>query len=94
VKTYLKILTLLATLILTSCGSSIQSDAQKVADLQCEAKEIMLKAMSGDQDAVKESQELSNKANELNLKMLKKYSSPEDKQAFSRALLDANGNCY
>lgn len=79
--------------MLSSCGSSIQSDAQKVADLQCEAQELMQKAISGDASLQQEAQKLLSKSQSLANEMNSKYSSMEEKQEFQQALLKASRNC-
>ena len=83
----------IAALILASCGSSISSDAQKVAELQCEAQDLQKKAMSGDSSLMTDAQELISKANALTQELQRKYASIEDRQEFQSALADAMGNC-
>ena len=76
-----------------SCGSSIESDARKVADLQCEARELAKKILSGDQSAAEEAQKLSAEALRLTSELQQKYSSVEDRQKLTQALIDAAANC-
>lgn len=94
-KTLSQKLVAIATLLLmlSSCGSSIQSDAQKVADLQCEAQKLMQKAMSGDASVQQEAQKLLSKSQSLANEMNSKYSSMEEKQEFTKALMSAKSNC-
>jgi hypothetical protein len=85
---------LLATfLIFISCGGSLSSDAQKVADLQCKTKELQQKAMSGDTASQEDLQEYMAEAADLVQQMNAKYNSFEEKKKFSEALLNAKANC-
>lgn len=84
---------LLATLIFASCSSGVESDAQKVAKLQCKAQQLATKALSGDASAMEESKNLMNEAAALSKEMNEKYTTPEDKQKFAEALTKAAGNC-
>ncbi|WP_159520121.1 hypothetical protein [Sunxiuqinia indica] len=83
----------LAAFLFASCGNSIESDAKKVAELQCEAQELMQKVMAGDASLMEESSKLAEKAAELSLEMEKKYDSASDRQKFAEALLKEMGNC-
>ena len=78
---------------LFSCSSSLENDAQKVADLQCKAQQLMGKAATGDLSVVSEGTALMTEASELTNEMQSKYSSDEDKAKFAEALLKAIGNC-
>ena len=86
-----KVMTVLGALmftlvIFTSCGSSsIQSDAMKVAELQCKVQTLALKATGGDMSVVTESSKLAAEA----LKIEEKYSSDADKAKFAEALVKA-----
>ena len=83
-----------ASFILTSCGGdSIQSDAKKVADLQCKAQKLAQKATTGDMSVIAESNKFASEANALSRKMKEKYSSESEKQRFAEALLKEMGNC-
>ncbi len=84
---------LLATSILTSCGGSIESDAKKVAEVQCKAQKLMEKAASGDMSTMAESQSLAAEAIALQKEMEGKYTSEADQQKFNEALLKEVGNC-
>ncbi|MEW4923531.1 hypothetical protein [Algibacter sp. 2305UL17-15] len=92
-KKLLSSILLSATLFLTSCGGSISSDAQEVADLQCKAKKLQQKAMTGDASSMKDAQEFMAEATNLVQKMNAKYSSLEEKQEFQEALLKASSDC-
>jgi len=87
------ILLLSTTIILTSCGSSISSDAQKVANLQCKVKKLKQKAMSGNASSMQEAQEFISEAAILVQEMNRKYASIEEKQEFQTALAKATTNC-
>ena len=83
-----------ASVIMSSCGgSSIQSDAKKVAELQCKAIKLMQKAASGDTSIIEESTKLSTEAASLTKEMEGKYTSESDQKEFSEALLKEMGNC-
>lgn len=85
---------LFASSILTSCGSdSIESDAKKVAQLQCEAQKLMKEATSGDMSIVEKSTKLVTEAATLSREMEGKYTSDSDKKKFSEALLREMGKC-
>jgi len=84
----------IASVILTSCGGgSIESDAKKVADLQCKAQQLMKKATSGDMSVITESTKLMSDAAALSKEMEGKYTSDSDKKKFAEALLKAMGDC-
>ena len=84
----------IALFIFTSCGSSsVESDAKKVAALQCEAQELMQKAASGDMDLLEKSSKLATEAATLSNEMQGKYTSDADKQKFAEALLKALNDC-
>ncbi len=85
---------LFALTILTSCGGgSIESDAKKVAELQCKALKLMQKATSGDMSVIEESTKLSSEADALYKELEDKYTSDYDKKKFAAALLKEMGNC-
>ena len=85
---------LFTSVILTSCsGGSIESDAKKVAELQCKAQKLMLEATSGDMSVMAESSKLTSEALALSKEMEGKYTSDSDKQKFAEALLKEMGNC-
>jgi hypothetical protein len=47
---------IVASIVFTSCGgSSIESDAKKLAELQCKTTQLMQKASSGDKSIMEES---------------------------------------
>ena len=84
---------LLASVILTSCGSSIESDAKKVAELQCKAQKIMQEAASGDIALTEKSSKLLFEAAALSNEMIGKYTSDTDKQKFAEAVLKEMDKC-
>jgi hypothetical protein len=87
-------LMLFTTITLTSCGSgTIESDAKKVAELQCKAQKLAQKAMTGDMSVLEESTKLASEAATLSQEMEGKYTSDSDKQEFAQALLKEMGNC-
>ena len=85
---------LFASVILTSCGGgSIQSDAKKVAELECKAQKLLQKATSGDMSIMEESTKLASEAANLSKEMDGKYTSDSDKKKFAEAFLKEMGNC-
>jgi|688.fasta_scaffold671926_1 hypothetical protein len=90
----ISVATLFFTFILVSCGkNSIESDAKKMAALQCETQQLMEKAAGGDISIMAESAELSSKASALSKEIEGKYTSDSDKREFAEALLKEMGNC-
>ena len=87
------VVTATALLTLTSCGSSISSDAQKVADLQCKVQKLQKAIFSGDTSDKEDLQEFVAETAELVQKMNAKYASMEEKQEFTNALAKAKANC-
>ena len=86
--------TLFASLILISCnGGSIESDAKKIADVQCRSKQLMQKAIMGDMSEMAESSKLASESIALSKQIEGKYTSDSDKKKFAEALLKAMGNC-
>jgi hypothetical protein len=84
----------IASFIMTSCGgNSIESDAKKVAELQCKAQQLMQKATSGDMSVMEESTKLATEAATLSKEMEGKYTSDSDKEKFANALLKELGIC-
>ena len=84
--------TMLVALFLTSCGS-IESDAKKVAAIQCEAQEMAMKALQGDASFMEESQKLAAKVEKLNKEMSEKYNSAEDQLKFAAEVAKLIGDC-
>jgi hypothetical protein len=85
--------TLFFTFVFASCGNSIESDAKKLAALQCEAQQLLTKAASGDMSIMAESTKLSSNAAALSEEIKGKYTSDEDQKKFTEALLKEMGNC-
>lgn len=87
-------LILMVAVTLTGCGGgSIESDAKKVAELQCKAQKLMQKAAAGDMSVMEESTKLAAEAGALAREMEAKYTSDADKQKFASALLKETGKC-
>jgi hypothetical protein len=78
--------------ILTSC-SSVESDAKKVAELQCKAQKMALKVSAGDMSAIEESTKLAAEAVTLAEEMKGKYTTDSERQKFTEALLQELRNC-
>ncbi len=85
---------MIASFMLTGCsGSSIESDAKRVAGLQCKAQKLMQKATSGDVSLLQESSKLMAESAELQKELEGKYTSESDQQKFAEAILKELGNC-
>jgi hypothetical protein len=85
---------LFASVILTSCGGgSIESDAKKLAELQCKAQKLAQKAASGDMSIIEESTKLTTEATALSKELADKYKLNIDKKKFAKALSKEMGNC-
>jgi hypothetical protein len=85
---------LFASFLFTSCGgNSIESDAKKMAELQCKAKQLMEKVASGDASVMEESTKLATEAASLKEEIQGKYTSESDQKEFNMALLKEMANC-
>lgn len=86
---------MIASLILSSCGGggSIESDAKRLADLECKGTQLMKKASSGDMSVLEESTKLATEAQELMKELENKYSSDSDKEKLREAYEKAKKNC-
>lgn len=80
--------------ILISCNKNyIEKDAKKIANLQCEAQQLMQKVESGNIYLIDESAKLANEVANLSKEMKKKYTTDYEKQQFSAAYLKAIDDC-
>lgn len=86
---------LIATILLSSCGSSVESDAKKLADLQCKSMKMAEKIQSGEMDVsnATESMSFAIEASELAEKLEGKYTTGEDQREFQKAVLKAMKDC-
>lgn len=75
-------------LMLTSCNSSMESDAEKLAEMQCRSYKLMEKLGKGE-STIEESNALSAEMELFDNEMKAKYTSKEDKQNFEEACLKA-----
>lgn len=82
-----------ATFTLTSCGSSVESDAKKLAELQCKSQKLSEKVLSGDMSVSAESMTLATDAAKLLQEIEGKYTTDEEKQKFEEALMQEMGKC-
>jgi uncharacterized coiled-coil DUF342 family protein len=74
-------------------GGSIESDAKKVAELECKYKELQQKAAGGDISAFTESTKLYTEIAALKECLEDKYTSDSDNEEFIKAISNAKGNC-
>jgi|SRR5690625_3879419 len=85
---------LFASLILSSCGgNSVDSDAKKLAKLQCKAQETMMKATSGDMSMMEENEKLIEEITILSEELEGKYTSEADLKRFTEVLLKEMEKC-
>ncbi len=85
---------MIATVLITSCGSAaIESDAKKVAELQCRAQKLAQQAMSGDMTVLEESTQIAAEATALANELKGKYESENDRKKFAEALSTELKNC-
>lgn len=85
---------LLTSLTLTSCGgASMESDAQRVAEITCKVSGIMEKVMDGDEDAKAESEKLAEEMESLKEEMEEKYTTDEEQKKFQEAVMEASKDC-
>lgn len=74
--------------VLTGCSSSMESDAKKLAKMQCKSYDLLEKAGKGEAK-VEESMSLMAEMELFTKDMKKKYASDQDKQKFEEACLKA-----
>jgi phosphoheptose isomerase len=85
---------MITTVLITSCGSAaIESDAKKVAELQCRAQKLAQQAMSGDMTVLEESTQIAAEATALANELKGKYESENDRKKFAEALSTELKNC-
>ena len=83
----------IAAVILTACGKSVDSDAQKLADLQCRSLKIAKKAMTGDVSTLNESNKLLAELAVLYAELEGRYTTAEEKAELAKAYLEAMKSC-
>lgn len=86
---------LIAAFLLASCGNSINSDAKKLADLQCKAKDLTQKMMSGDTGSSieKETGKITKEIEELAQEIDEKYTSQDEQEELQQAIMEAMKKC-
>jgi len=84
-------------LLVTACGGSVESDAQRLANLQCKVQKLLAKAQakaqSGDMSVMAEATKITAEATALKSELESKYTSDEDKAKLAEAFLKALENC-
>ncbi|MEM6685079.1 MAG: hypothetical protein AAF617_04715 [Bacteroidota bacterium] len=85
----------LVSFFMVSCGGSIESDAQRIVDLQCKAKKLQENATAGDLSIIEQSGEIIKEVQALVAEFQEKYKSKEDEEKFKVALEKAmkNSDC-
>ncbi|HLW33228.1 MAG TPA: hypothetical protein VKX40_13275 [Aequorivita sp.] len=88
-------LSLLAIMLLSACANSIESDAKRLAELQCKAKLMSEKMMSGESELADLSATLSlaKEASELMEELDEKYTTEKEKEQLEKALRKAMEVC-
>ena len=76
--------------VLTSCNDSVETDAEKLATMQCKSYELMEKLGRGE-STMEESTALSAEMELFDKEMKSKYTSQEEKKKFEEACLKAIG---
>ncbi|MFT3682367.1 MAG: hypothetical protein QM791_19080 [Ferruginibacter sp.] len=75
----------------SSCGTSIETDAEKVATLSCKIQNLV--STTRFEDSMDERIELEKEAGELEAKMKNKYTSPAEWSRFMNAYDKAFNKC-
>lgn len=83
-----KLLICVFLMILTGCNSSIESDAQKMADMQCKSYNLLERAGKGEV-SISESTSFAAEFEIFNKEMMEKYASDPDKKKFEETCLKA-----
>ena len=81
--------TLSLLLFLSSCESSVENDAKKLANITCKYQELAIKAKEGDNSAMTKSLEIMKETQELKEELGDKYEKGEAKKEFEKAVLEA-----
>jgi len=84
---------LFSSATLTSCGGGIESDAKKMADLQCKILQLQKELSSGDESVMEEGKGLGSEMIELTTEMKDKYTSDSDQKDFDKAFRKELKNC-
>lgn len=93
-KKILLTLAVFSALALTSCGNSVEKDADKMGDLVCRMFSVMDKAMAGDESAKKEMEEIEKEGKKLSEELEKKYpKDSEDGKKFQDLMKTKIENC-
>ncbi|WP_298509535.1 hypothetical protein [uncultured Kordia sp.] len=82
----------LVSFFMVSCGSEIENDVAKLADIQCQMMGLEEKFKSGDADAMKEVKELQEKMMTMAAEFKDKYTTEEDQKKFAAAIEEAIKN--
>lgn len=86
---------LVAIMPISACGNSIESDAKRLAELQCRAKLMSEKMMSGESELADLSATISlaKGASELMEELDGKYTTEKEKEQLEKALRKAMEDC-
>ena len=84
---------ILFSIVMTSCGNSVKSDAKEMAEKTCKASKLMQRVFAGDKTAAKELETISKESEELGKKIKGKYTSEKDQRAFQEEYIKDLQNC-
>lgn len=84
-----------ASIMLTSCGNSIEGDASRLAKLICQSTELSKQVASGDMSGIKDSQKMMVELAELKEEFDTRYKNKKAKEEFEKAVAKAisESNC-
>ncbi len=77
----------------TSCSSSLEKDAEKIATLKCKAQHLIQKTIDGDTTALPKSIQLLKRAQNEEDAIQQRYSNIEGQKQFTEALMQALNKC-
>ena len=88
-----KLLSVVTTAGLLACGSSLEEDAQEIADLACEANKEYEYPETSMGLATDKMYELRRKSLYLHQKFMKKYTDPAEKSKFEQLVISKTLAC-
>ena len=85
---------LISFFLFIACNnSSLEKDAKKIAEIQCKAQKMAIKAASGDMSVLEESSKLAMESDSIVKAIEKKYVSESDKKKLAEEVLKAMADC-
>jgi hypothetical protein len=90
----MKQLFVISILLLSLYGcNSLETDASKMASMQCEVKALTLQAMSGDEAAADAAQEMYEEIEALRVEIEQKYPRLEDQMKIRQLVFEESAEC-